>query len=111
KVRLQDEAIAEAKLTIEDKAIPFGRFVETIRDRAGLTRIAIGERIEKTEEYVQRLERGDMDPVKIAAQDFADIVELFHLRLDTVAAMIVASPQTAQTKTNYRAAARSHGGI
>ena len=111
KVRMQDAAIKRARQSVQSKGIPFGRFIEAVRAGAGLTRIEIAERLGKTEQYLQRLERGDLSPIQLPVIEFVEIVELFHLRLPLVTEMVVASTQTAETKQTFRAAARSHGGI
>jgi len=111
KVRMQDAAIKRARQSVRWKGIPLGRFIEAVRAGAGLTRLEIAERLGKTEQYLQRLERGDLNPIQLPVIEFAEIAELFHLRLSTVTEMVVSSTKTADTKQTFRAAARSHGGI
>ena len=111
KVRQQDEAIAAARREIPETPQPFGRFVEAVRERAGLTRVAVAERLHKAEDYVQRLERGDLSPINVPAADFANLLGLFNVHISSVPLMIMASRAAAADKATYRAAARSHGGI
>lgn len=112
KVRIQDVAIVNARQTIQQQTpVPFGRFIETVRERAGLDRAAIGERLQKTDDFVERLERGHINPLQLASREFADIVELFQMKLSALLPMIAASGTTAVAKHSYRAIARSHGGI
>jgi transcriptional regulator with XRE-family HTH domain len=111
KVRQQDAAIAAARCQVSDTPQPFGRFVEAVRERAGLTRIAIAERLQKAEDYVQRLERGDLSPINVPAPDLANVLGLFNVHISSVPQMIMASLTAATDKATYRAAARSHGGI
>jgi len=111
KVRMQDAAIKRARQLVQWKGIPFGRFIEALREAADLTRLEIAERLRKTEQYMQRVERGDLNPIQLPVIEFAEIVELFDLRLSVVTEMVIASTTTADTKQTFRAAARSHGGI
>jgi transcriptional regulator with XRE-family HTH domain len=111
RIRLQDAAIAGAKRSVEAKELPFGRFLEAVREKANLTRSDVGKRLQKTDEYVQRLERGDLNPVELPTRELADIVELFKLLLSAVREMITITLRTASTKETIRASARSHGGF
>ena len=111
RVRLQDAAIARAKEVVSPKSISLGRFLEAVRAKANLTRLDIGVRLLKSDEYVQRLERGDLSPAELPTRDLADVVELFRLVVTMVAEMIMVSVETMSTKQNIRASARSHGGV
>jgi hypothetical protein len=57
RVRLQDAAIAGAKQTVNWKTMSFGRFLEAVRQKANLTRLDVGVRLQKSDEYVQRLDQ------------------------------------------------------
>jgi hypothetical protein len=110
--RRQDDAIARAKTTIADmQLLPFGRFMEAVREIAGITKIQIAGRLKKNEEYISRVERGDLSPVSIPAPDFTDIMGLFRVGIGVVTQMVVASSRIAESKHTYRASARSHGGL
>jgi transcriptional regulator with XRE-family HTH domain len=112
RVRRQDAALAFAKQLVRDtRSLPFGRFIEAVREKAGMTRVQIAERLKKDEEYVSRVERGDVSPVSMVAPDIADIVELLHIRFDSVTEMVAASVNVSESKRTYRVSARSHGGL
>src|SRR6266404_5666422 len=85
RVRLQDAAIARAKEAVSPKSMSLGRFLEAVRAKANLTRLDIGVRLQKSDEYVQRLERGDLSPAELPTRDLADVVELFRLVVTMVA--------------------------
>ena len=111
-IRRQDAAITRAKTMIPDtQSLPFGRFMEAVREKAGITRIQIAGRLKKDEEYISRIERGDLNPVSIPTPDFADIMGLLHIGLGPVSQMVAASIKIAESKHTYRASARSHGGL
>ncbi len=110
-IRIQDAAIAQAGQQVTDRALPFGRFLETVREKAGLTRTQIARRLGSIDTDLQRLERGDITPLAIAPRSFADVLVLFHLKLASATPMVVASIRVSDSKKTYRPAARSHGGI
>ena len=111
-IRRQDAAIARSKQTIPDmQSLPFGRFLEAVREKAGMTKSQIARRLEKDEDYVSRVERGDLSPVSIPTPDFVDIMGLFDVGIGSASQMVVASTRIAESKHTYRAAARSHGGL
>lgn len=111
RIRMQDAAIVRAKQAVQPKSLALGRFLEAIRQKANLTRADVAERLKKTDEYVQRLERGDLSPVQLPTRELADVIELFGLGLRAVTEMIMATVQTANLKQSYRGTARSHGGV
>jgi transcriptional regulator with XRE-family HTH domain len=111
-IRRQDAAIARSKQTVPDmQSLPFGRFLEAVREKAGMTKSQVARRLKKDEDYVSRLERGDLSPVSIPAPDFVDIMGLFDVGIGSASQMIVASMRITESKHTYRAAARSHGGL
>ncbi len=93
------------------RTTPLGRYVESVRERAGLDRTAIGTRLHKAADFVERFERGHINPLQLSTTDFADITELFQIKLSFLPAMIGASMAAAGAKHGYRAIARSHRGI
>jgi len=111
RVRLQDAAIASAKQLVNPQTMSFGRFLEAVRQKANLTRLDVGVRLQKSDEYVQRLERGDLNPVELPTRELADVVELLRVVVTAVAEMIMVSGETMNTKQTIRASARSQGGF
>jgi len=111
KVRIEDAAISQSKHVIQWKGVPFGRYIEAVRERAGLTRFAIADRLGKDESYLQRLERGDISPAALPIVEVVKVVELFHLKLNAVNEMLLATSRVVEKKRTFRAAARSHGGM
>jgi len=109
--RIQDTAIAAATKAVKRAAIPLGRYVETVRGQAGLDRATMGTRLKKDIEFIERFERGHIDPCQLSASEFADIAELFQIRFAALPAMLTASAVAAAAKDGYRAIARSHGGM
>ena len=111
-IHRQDDAIARAKTMIADmQSLPFGRFMEAVREKAGITKVQIAGRLKKDEAYISRIERGDLSPVSIPTPDFTDIMGLFHVGIGVVSQMVAASSRIAESKHTDRASARSHGGL
>jgi transcriptional regulator with XRE-family HTH domain len=81
RVRIQDESIRRARQALRPGVVPFGVFIGAIRECANLTRAEIGSRLGKEEEFVQRIEEGDLDPVHLPPTDFADLAILFQIKI------------------------------
>jgi transcriptional regulator with XRE-family HTH domain len=111
KQRTQDAAIQLALSSAGKEVLPFGRFLESIRERAGLSRSDVAERLKKTDEYVQRVERGDVVPTQLKTPDFADLVELFQITVRAAVEMLKAAFDTLDYKSTFRASARACAGL
>jgi ribosome-binding protein aMBF1 (putative translation factor) len=106
KHRMQNAAIKQALSSIGKEVLPFGRFIESVRERAGLSRSDVAGRLKKTDEYVQRIERGDVVPTQLKTPDFADLVELFQITVRAAVEMLKAAFDTFDYKSTFRAFAR-----
>ena len=112
RIQVQDAAIEKARQTVGMKVVPFGRFIESVREKAELTRRDIAGRLGKHEQFVQRVERGDMSPIDIPPSDVANLIVLFQIKVRDVAQLVRASLEIASAKQGFKtAAARAHGGI
>ena len=108
KVRIQDAAIAKARSTVLKRGPkPLGRFLEAIREKAGLDRLSVGERLRKPDEFVERLERGHINPLKLTPPELADIVEIFDLNLSILRPMLIATVNAASSKHALEAFVRT----
>jgi transcriptional regulator with XRE-family HTH domain len=111
KHRMQNAAIKQALSSIGKEVLPFGRFIESVRERAGLSRSDVAGRLKKTDEYVQRIERGDVVPTQLKTPDFADLVELFQITVRAAVEMLKAAFDTFDYKSTFRASARACAGL
>jgi transcriptional regulator with XRE-family HTH domain len=91
RIRIQDDAIRRAYPAVDPKVVSFGRFIWAIREIARITRAEIGDRLGKREEFVQRVEQGDVTPVHIPPPEFADLMTLFQINLKDAVQLICAS--------------------
>jgi hypothetical protein len=62
--QIQNDAIEKGRTAVGSKILPFGRFIEAIRDEAKLTRLEIANRLYKDEAFVSRIERGDQPSIR-----------------------------------------------
>ena len=111
KYRLQNAAIKNAISSAGKDALPFGRFIELVRERAGLSRSDVAERIKKNDEYVQRVERGDVVPTQLRTPEFADLVELFQITVRAAVEMLKVGFDTLDYRNTFRASARACAGL
>jgi ribosome-binding protein aMBF1 (putative translation factor) len=111
KQRMQNAAIQQALSSAGKEVLPFGRFIESIRERAGLSRSDVAERLKKNDEYVQRVERGDVVPTQLRTPEFADLVELFQITIRAAVEMLKVGFDTLDYRNTFRASARACAGL
>ncbi|MGA8429258.1 MAG: helix-turn-helix domain-containing protein [Candidatus Sulfotelmatobacter sp.] len=111
KQRIQNAAIQQALSSAGKEVLPFGRFIESIRERAGLSRSDVAERLKKNDEYVQRVERGDVVPTQLRTPEFADLVELFQITIRAAVEMLKVGFNTLDYRNTFRASARACAGL
>jgi transcriptional regulator with XRE-family HTH domain len=111
KHRIQNAAIKNALSSAGKDALPFGRFIELVRERAGLSRLDVAERLKKNDEYVQRVERGDVVPTQLRTPEFADLVELFQITFRAAVEMLKVGFDTLDYRNTFRASARACAGL
>src|SRR5262249_16381314 len=105
KHRVQNAAIKNALSFAGKEPLPFGRFIELVRERAGLSRSDVAQRLKKNDEYVQRVERGDVVPTQLRTPEFADLVELFQITFRAAVEMLKVGFDTLDYKNTFRASA------
>jgi len=111
KLRIQNAAIKQALSSTSKEVLPFGRFIELVRERAGLSRSDVAERLRKTDDYVQRVERGDVIPTQLKTPEFADLVELFQITVRAAVEMLKVAFDTLDYRSTFRASARACAGL
>ena len=109
--QIQNDAIEKGRMAVGSKILPFGRFIEAIRDEAKLTRLEIANRLYKNEAFVSRIERGDVHPTALPPSDIANLLILFRVTISQASATMNVSADVSATKHSLKAAARSHGGL
>jgi transcriptional regulator with XRE-family HTH domain len=90
-VRMQDAAIKKAYRAADPAVVPFGRFIQSIRENANLTTSEIGNRLRKEEKFVQQVENGKVSLLRLPATDVADLRVLFQIKIKHAFQLVNAS--------------------
>jgi hypothetical protein len=88
KHRLQDTALLKSGQSLEMAALPLGRLIGAIRNGARLTHIDIAERLGRPDHYVRQIEESDTLVPPASTQEFADLMQLFHLKFSKISELV-----------------------
>ena len=80
--------------------LAFGRLLQFLRDKSGLTQIDIARLLRKDKSYVENLENCQIDPLKMPVCDLVDILELFRINLSEFVRAIKEYATLLSTKTS-----------
>lgn len=102
-----ERILLEACKKFRKAELPFGRHLQTIRDKSGLTQADIARLLNKPSAYIDKIENGQVNPVTMLATEIAEIMQLFRLTLSdlktTVSAfLLLSSRQTSHTHVMAR---------
>lgn len=103
----QVKALRDAKkyLTV---SLAFGRLLQYLRDKSGLTQNDIAGLLRKDKSYIENLENCQVDPLKMPISDLADIIELFRINLSELMRAVKETATLSYAKTSkINAMARS----
>jgi transcriptional regulator with XRE-family HTH domain len=89
KLRLHDAALHRSAKSLEETITPLGRLVLAIRDRAGLSRAEVAERLGKPDEYLRQIEESDSSFANSTAQEFVDLMQVLHLAFSKVSETVM----------------------
>ncbi len=84
KLRLQDAALQQSVESLNETVAPIGRLISTIRNRAGLSRADVSERLGKPDEYLKEIEESDATFPITTAEDFLSLMRILHLTFSKV---------------------------
>ncbi len=76
-----EKAIIDASKKTPVATLSFGRHLQLIRDKSGLSQSDIGKLLNKDSAYIEKIENGWINPLHLLANDLADIMQLFRLTL------------------------------
>jgi transcriptional regulator with XRE-family HTH domain len=93
-----ESLIMEARRELPVKVLPFGRYLQLIRDRCDLTKTDIAEALNKDQTYIDKIENGQTNPLHLMAKDVADIMQLFKLTLTDLKTTIASFLTLADSK-------------
>lgn len=119
---LEEKYLGSMKLAYENLAIDnvrkrlyggvrvFGRHIQHIRKEAGLSLGRVAERLGKREDFVQKLESGQLNPLQLAKETISDLMEIFKINLQELASSIqmflVVAPMVETAHVHARADAK-----
>lgn len=85
-----EKQILETRGKTPMSSLPLGRFLQLVRDRSGLTHAQVASVLNKDASFVQRLEKGQINPLNLKPCEVADIMQLFRLTLTNIVSTIKA---------------------
>ena len=86
-----ERALLEASKKIHKVELPFGRHLQTLRDKCGLTQSDIAKLLKKPHAYIEKIESGQVNPVSMLVTDLVDIMQIFRLTLSDIRTTVTAS--------------------
>lgn len=90
--------ILESRKTMPVKSIPFGRFLQLVRDRCEISKIDIARTLGKEPTFIEKIENGQTNPLDLIAEDVVDIMQLFRMTLTELKNSIAASLSVSDSK-------------
>ncbi len=84
KLRLQDAALQQSVESLNETVAPIGRLISTIRNRAGLSRADVSERLGKPDEYLKEIEESDATFPITTPEEFVNLMRILHLTFSKV---------------------------
>ncbi len=107
KMAYENLAIDNVRKGLHGQVKVFGRHIQYIRKEAGLSLSRVAERLGKGEDFVQRLESGQLNPLQVAKETISDIMETFKINLkeltSTVQMFLVIAPMVETAHVHARA--------
>ena len=85
-----ENAIMEARREVSAADLPFGRYLQLIRDKSGLSKTDMARLLNKDRSYIEKIENGRINPLHLLAKDVVDIMQLFKLTLTELKTLIKA---------------------
>lgn len=91
--------------TLKEK-LPFGRWIEAIRQKAKLTREDIAAVIGMEPAYIEQVESGDLAPQTLPGNELGALVQLFRLHVDAMRDLLLMSIAVGRARANLGVAGR-----
>jgi transcriptional regulator with XRE-family HTH domain len=89
----EDLAIGKVRRKVHGEVKLFGRHIQYIRKEAGISASRMAERLGKDKDFVEKLESGQINPLHIAKDTIADIMEAFRINLKELVSAVKLSLQ------------------
>jgi transcriptional regulator with XRE-family HTH domain len=88
KIAYENLAIDSVRRRLHGEVKVFGTHIQYIRKEAGLSLGRVAERLGKGEDFVQKLESGQLNPLQLAKETISDIMEIFKINLKELTSAI-----------------------
>ena len=79
-----ENVIMEARAKTPVSNLPLGRFLQSVRDRSGLSHAQVAHSLNKKTSFIERLENGQINPLKLMVKDVANIMQMFRLTITDI---------------------------
>ncbi len=106
-----ENVIIEARKMTPVKAMPFGRYLQLVRDNGDLSKTEIAKALNKESTDIDRIEKGQTNPLQLLPNDMADIMQLFRISLSELKKKITAFLSLAAAKKGRRVSAMARSSI
>jgi len=107
KMAYENLAIDRVRRMLHGQVKVFGRHIQYIRKEAGLSLSRVAERLGKGEEFIQKLESGQLNPLQVAKETISDIMEIFKINvkelISAIQMFLVIAPMVETAHVHARA--------
>ncbi len=107
KIAYENLAIDNVRKMLRGQIKVFGRHIQYIRREAGLSLGRVAERLGKGEDFLQKLESGQLNPLQLAKETISDIMEMFKINLkeliSAIQMFLVVAPMVETAHVHARA--------
>ncbi len=107
KIACENLAIDNVRRMLHGQVRVFGRHIQYIRREAGLSLGRVAERLDKGEDFLQKLESGQLNPLQLARETVSDIMEIFKINLkeliSAIQMFLVVAPMVETAHVHARA--------
>lgn len=103
--RLLAESYPEPVRKVKEK-LPFGRWLESVRQRASVAREDVAAAIGAEPAYVEQVETGELAPETLTGEMMGPLVQLFRLHVDALRGLLLTSVAVARERAKLGVAGR-----
>lgn len=77
----EDLAVEKARRKLFEASRPFGRHIQFLRKEASISVRRLAERLGRDAIFVEKLESGELSPLKVPYETISDLMEIFKINL------------------------------
>jgi transcriptional regulator with XRE-family HTH domain len=104
--------IIEARKELPRTKLPFGRHIQWIRAKGGISKRDIAQSLRKDISYIDKIEEGRTNPLCLLINDLAEIMQLFKIKVSEFIQAVKAYQKLTNSNTGkMNAMARSSFGL